>query len=65
MQNGCGCNREIDAAAPAPDGAIVGELVAGFVLAVWVVIGEVVTHAPSQLTTMERQIAGWLAALRR
>jgi uncharacterized membrane protein YagU involved in acid resistance len=40
-------------------GAIVGGLVAGFVLAVWLVVGEAVTHAPSQLTTMERQIAEW------
>ena len=40
-------------------GAILGGLVAGFVLAVWLVVGEVVTRTPSQLTMMERQIAGW------
>jgi uncharacterized membrane protein YagU involved in acid resistance len=40
-------------------GAILGGLVAGFVLAVWLVVGEVVTRTPSQLTMMERQIAAW------
>jgi len=40
-------------------GAIFGGLVAGLVLAVWLVVGEVVMREPSQLTEIERQIAGW------
>jgi hypothetical protein len=40
-------------------GAIVGGVVAGLVLAVWLTVGEVVTRGPSQLTEIERQIAGW------
>lgn len=40
-------------------GAIIGGIVAGLVLAIWLLIGEVSSGAPSQLTTMERQIAGW------
>lgn len=48
--------------APAPRrllGATIGGIVAGLVLAVWLLVGEVVSHLPSQLTAMERQIAGW------
>ena len=40
-------------------GGVIGGIVAGLVLAVWLLVGEVVTHVPSQLITMERQIAGW------
>ncbi|BEU28474.1 DUF1440 domain-containing protein [Paraburkholderia sp. 22B1P] len=43
-------------------GAIIGGLVAGLVLSVWMLIGEVSSGMPSQLTEMERQIAGWLGA---
>lgn len=43
-------------------GAIVGGVVAGLVLSVWMLIGEVADKAPSQLITMERQIAGWFGA---
>ncbi len=31
-------------------GAVVGGVVAGLVLSVWMLIGEVVSHTPSQLT---------------
>jgi uncharacterized membrane protein YagU involved in acid resistance len=43
-------------------GAIIGGLVAGLVLAVWLLIGEVTSGLPSQLTEMERQIAVWFGA---
>jgi uncharacterized membrane protein YagU involved in acid resistance len=40
-------------------GAVVGGVVAGLVLSVWMLIGEVTSGAPSQLMTMERQVSGW------
>lgn len=40
-------------------GAIIGAVVAGLILSVWMLTDEVTTHAPSQLTQMERQIASW------
>lgn len=43
-------------------GAVTGGIVAGLVLAVWLLIGEVATGTPSQLISMERQIAGWFGA---
>ncbi len=44
-------------------GAVAGGVVAGLVLSVWMLIGEVTSVAPSQLTEMERQIAGWFGGL--
>lgn len=41
-------------------GAIIGGIVAGLVLSVWMLIGEVTSGLPSQLIAMERQIAGSL-----
>ncbi len=43
-------------------GAVAGGLFAGLVLSVWMLIGEVASGQPSQLTDMERQIAGWFGA---
>jgi uncharacterized membrane protein YagU involved in acid resistance len=40
-------------------GGTLGGLVAGLVLSVWMLIGEVVSKTPSQLTQMERQIGQW------
>lgn len=40
-------------------GAVVGGLVAGLVLAVWLEAGEAVTRIPSQLTQIERHITSW------
>ncbi len=42
-------------------GAVIGGLFAGLVLSVRMLIGEVVSHQPSQLTEMEREIANRLA----
>ncbi len=40
-------------------GAVIGGVVAGLVLSVWMLVGEVTSGAPSQLTQMERQVSGW------
>ncbi len=44
-------------------GGTIGGAVAGLVLAVWLVVCEVVTRQPSQLTEIERQIAGWCGVI--
>ncbi len=43
-------------------GSVIGGVVAGLVLAIWLVVGEVVTHSPSQLTEIERHIASWFGS---